>query len=472
MNDSSLRLSWPDFIFELSQLTKSIPNAPPLYLVGGSVRDAYLHRAIEDIDVAVDGDAIAVARFVTDALDADIYIMDRERHVARVFVKRDDGAITIDFAKFRGARLEDDLRSRDFTINAMAADLLGNPLSLIDPLNGLSDLRQKVLRRCSPRSIAADPIRSLRAVRLSVQFDLKIHPETGADIRQHASGLSMISPERVRDEFFKLLRLEKAARGLRVLAHIGLLRQILPFGADKAVVLLAVAERMAIILSAISSRRSDNTAAAFDLGMLVIQLDRFRAKLQAHLARVYGNGREHAQLLVLAASIHALDSGGAGATRESDRAGQAAKTAKALALTVDEGRRLSLIIGNYRQIVDKPAWSKLDQHRFWHRLGDGGIDSILLAAACVLGEAGSSLRQADWLQFVERVTLLLDTFYNKYDEVVDPPPLLNGRDVQDLLGIEPGPSVGRMLTKLREAQATGAIKSVSEAREFVLRSAV
>ncbi len=466
MDDSSIRLSWPDFVFELSELTKAIPNAPPLYLVGGSVRDAYLHREIEDIDVAVDGDAIAVARFVTDALDADIYIMDRERHVARVFVKRDEGAVTIDFAKLRGARLDDDLRDRDFTINAMAADLSGDPNALIDPLNGLSDLRQKVLSRCSPRSIANDPIRALRAVRLSVQFDLKIHPETGTDIRQHSGGLSETSPERVRDEFFKLLGLEKAARGLRVLAHIGILQQILPFRADKAEVLLAVVERMAVVLSAVSSRRSDNTAAAFDLGMLVIQLDRFRAKLQAHLARVYGNGREHGQLLVLAAAIHAL-----GDKRDTPRAKRAAMTAKALALTLDEGRRLSLVIGNYRQIVDQQSWSRLDQHRFWHRLGDGGIDAILLASAIVLGEAGSSLRQADWLQFVERATLLLDTFYNNYEEVVNPPPLLDGRDVQDLLGIKPGPSVGRMLTKLREAQATGMIESIQEARDFVSRSA-
>ena len=249
------------------------------------------------------------------------------------------------------------------------------------------------------------PIRALRAVRLSVQFDLKIHPATGTDIRQHSSGLCKSSTERVRDEFFKLLRLEKAARGLRVLAHIGILQQILPFGADKAEVLLAVAERMAVVLSAISSRRSDNTAAAFDLGMLVIQLDRFRAGLQAHLARVYGNGREHAQLLVLAAAMHALDD-----KRDTSRGSRMAEVAKELALTLAEGRRLSLIIGNYRQVVDQPSWSTLDQHRFWHRLGDGGIDAILLAAALVLGEAGSGLRQADWLQFVERVTRLLDTF--------------------------------------------------------------
>jgi len=470
MNDFSIRLSWSDFVFELSELTKAIPNAPPLYLVGGAVRDAYLRGAIEDIDVAVDGDAIAVARFVTDALDADIYIMDRERDVARVFVKGDDSAVTIDFAKLRGATLDDDLRARDFTMNAMAADLLGDPNALIDPLKGVADLRQKVLRRCSPRSIANDPIRALRGVRLSAQFDLKIHPDTGTDIRQHSSGLSKISPERVRDEFFKLLGLAKAARGLRVLAHIGVLQQILPLGADRPEVSLAVVERMAVILSAISSRRTDNTAAAFDLGMLIIQLDRYRGSLQSHLMRVYGNGRTHAELLLLAASLHSFG----GSDRQTGGAGSstlAQAAAKSLRLTNDEQHNLCAVLENCRAIIEREGWSALDQHRFWYGLKEGGIDAILLGAAIVLGTAGSELKQADWLQFVDRSTILLEAYFNRYDTIVNPALLLDGNDVQGLLGIGRGPRIGRILTALREAQATGVVNSVDEARDFVLRSA-
>lgn len=483
MSDNEALLSWPERIYQLCEGLCKIAGDTPLFLVGGAVRDAYLRAAITDIDIAVDGDAPKLAKQVSQWYRADSYVMDWERGVARVFLKSDTGTILLDFARFRGEDLLSDLRDRDFTMNAMAADLQGDIGALYDPLDGASDLRQKVLRRCSPRAIANDPIRALRAIRQSVQFGLKIHPDTAADVRSQAKHLRQTSPERIRDELFKLFALDKPARGLRVLRHLGVLQHVLPPLAALAkedappgtliawTNSLAVVERMQAILLAISSRRSDNTAAAFDLGMLVMQLDRYRSDLQAHLAHVYGNAREHAQLLALAAAIHALDSGGAGVTRDSGSAGQAAQVAKALVLTLDEGRRLTQIIDNYREIVDKQSWSTLDQHRFWHRLGDGGIDSILLAAACVLGEAGSGLRQADWLQFVERATLLLDTYYNKYEEVVDPPPLLNGRDVQDLLGIEPGPPVGRMLTKLREAQATGMIKSVSEAREFVLRSA-
>jgi len=484
MSETEAVLYWPDRVVELCNQLRQIAGDTPMYLVGGAVRDAYRRAKITDIDIAVDGDAPKLAKRVSQCFGADSYVMDWERGVARVFLKSDSGTILLDFARFRGGDLLSDLRDRDFTMNAMAADLRGDISVLYDPLDGASDLRQKVLRRCSPRSIADDPIRALRAVRQSVQFDLKIHPDTAADVRSQAKNLRRTSPERIRDELFKLLALDKPARGLRVMGHLGVLPHVLPTVAELASAdarppgtmnawtkTLAVVERMRAILLAISSRRSDNTAAAFDLGMLVMQLDRYRADLQAHLARVYGNGREHAQLLVLAAAIHAVDGSGTDAGDDSGSARRVATVAKALVLTVDEGRRLSQIIVNYRQIVVKQSWSTLDQHRFWHRLGDGGIDAILLAAACVLGEARSGLRQADWLQFVDRAAILLDTFYNRYEELVDPPPMLDGRDVQDLLGIGPGPPVGRMLTMLREAQATGIIKSVSEAGEFVLRSA-
>ena len=468
MNDGAIRLSWPDFVFELSELTLTIPNLPPLFLVGGAVRNAYLGGLIDEIDVAVDGDAIAVARFVTDAWNADIYIMDRERKVARVFVARGAGYTTIDFASFRGATLEEDLRDRDFTMNAMAADLLGDPFALIDPLGGVSDLRMKVLRRCSPQSIVNDPIRVLRAVRLSVQFDLKIHPDTVIDIRRHTSDLHDASPERVRDEFFKLLRTRNTARGLRVLARMGALEQLLPSGAADADAALAVAGRMEAILTAISSKRTDNSAAAFDLGMLVIQLDRFRALLQEHLSRVYGNGRTHEQLLMLAALLQHL-----GETKSqgdgSNIAANVRDVLQSLRLTRDEERRLAAVIGNCRAILERDNWTRLDQHRFWYRQNESGIDAILLGAAIQMAAQARAIKQDAWLQFVERALGLLDVYFNHYDEIVSPTLLLDGNAVQVLLGITPGPEVGRALTALREAQVKGEVKSVAEARSFVLR---
>ena len=468
MSDQRPQLAWADFVLDLAEFLQTRQVDTPLYLVGGAVRDAYLRRPTTDIDIAVAGDAIGLARRVVDWLDGDIFVMDRERGVARVLATRADERLSADFARFRGDTLEQDLRDRDFTMNAMAVDLRGDLQVLIDPLGGLADLRQKTLRCCSSRSFADDPLRMLRAVRLSAQFDLKLHPEAAAEIRARSAALAQVSGERLRDELFKLLGLARAARALRVLLRMNLLQALMaPQGSDTEERLaglraeswdnaLAVVERMSALLTAVSARRTDNTAAAFDLGMLVIQLDRFRAPLQTHIAREYGKARSHEELLILAALLH-------------DRGAADVELLLAvLKLSSLEVRRLRRAIANYSRVSERASWSPLDQHRFWRDLGASGIDAILLAAAEFLASRGSDLKQQDWLDYVAGVRTLLDGYFNRYAEVVDPPLLLDGNDIRRLCQLQPGPIVGELLTALREAQVTGAVQSADEAADFVV----
>ena len=456
MFSSAPGLAWSDFVLELSSLLRQRDLRGPLYLVGGAVRDAWLGGAIKDIDIAVAGDALGLARRVANWLEADFYVMDRERGVARVLLGAGAERISVDFARLRGESLEEDLRDRDFTMNAMAVDLLGGLDKLIDPLGGAADLRQGVLRRCSADAMSNDPIRALRAVRLSAQFSLKIHPDTAADIRAHAGGLSQCSGERIRDELFKVLALDKAARALRVMLHLGLLRQVLPIAAladaDWAQS-LPVVERMTAILNAISSRRSDNTAAAFDLGMLVIQLDRFRASLQAHIEREYGAARSHGDLLTLAALL----------------LGRGEMDLAALKLSADEERSLRQVSARIGSFSATASSSPLEQHRFWRELKAGGIDVILLSLANYLARQGRALEQKAWLRQVESATLLLDAWFNRYNEIVAPAMLLNGNEIRQQLQLKAGPLVGELLRALREAQVTGEVSSKREARRFVAR---
>lgn len=479
MSDSPSRLAWPDFVYALRDLLLKQRPAVSAFIVGGAVRDACLRRPIKDMDIAVDGDATALARRVADGLGGDIFVMDKGRDVARVLAA---GGQVIDFARFRGAALTDDLRDRDFTINAMAADLRGDVSVLIDPLHGEQDLRQKILRRCSAHAIQADPIRGLRAVRQSAQFRLTIHPDTLSDIKQQAANLAQTSNERIRDEFFKQLALDHPARGLRVMGHLGLLKSVVP-AADCLAGLkqpwphrfdvwrhtLLVVERMSQILEAISHRRTDNTAAAFDLGMLVIQFDRYRPRLQRHIERVYGSGRSHQQLLILAALIHNLGKSQAAADHVPHSVRLARALAKSLRLATDEGKKLAAMIGGYRRIIEQGEWSALDRHRFWYGLGENGLDVILLGLADFLGIYGVELAQQALLERVETATVLLDAWYVHYDALVNPKLLMSGDDIMALLGIGPGPAVGRLLTALREAQAVGDVRSVGEARVFVRR---
>jgi tRNA nucleotidyltransferase/poly(A) polymerase len=219
-------LWWSDAVLDLQDTLSN--DDSPIYIVGGAVRDAFLHRPIHDLDIATPNSAIRLGKKIANALKGDFYVLDEERDVARAIAETIDGRLEIDVARFRAEDLLSDLQDRDFTINAMAVDLKADITQLIDPLNGEDDLLKRIIRRCSGHSMSDDPIRALRAVRQSIQFSGRIEPETLKDIRSVVNRLTDTSPERVRDEFFKLLDGTKPASALRVADTLGLLAQIIP----------------------------------------------------------------------------------------------------------------------------------------------------------------------------------------------------------------------------------------------------
>lgn len=205
------------------------------YLVGGSVRDLLLGRDRVDVDVAVEGDQRALAR----ALGGEV----REHERFATATVRVDGQV-IDLAatrsetyprpgalpEVRAATLDDDLARRDFTVNAMALPLGGEP-RLIDPHGGLEDLRGGLLRALHERSLSDDPTRALRAARYAARLSLV--PEPGTLTQLRGADLAAVSRDRADAELRRLAREEAARRGFELLAAWGLLD--LPPGAGETI---------------------------------------------------------------------------------------------------------------------------------------------------------------------------------------------------------------------------------------------
>jgi tRNA nucleotidyltransferase (CCA-adding enzyme) len=197
----------------------------PAYLVGGSVRDLLLGRDRSDLDVVLDGDpgdvaarlggALAVherfgtARVRVEGLEVDLAGARSERYPS-------PGALP----EVQPATLAEDLARRDFTVNAMALPLEGQP-ELIDPHGGLADLAAGVLRLLHAGSIADDPIRALRGARYAARFSFRLDPETEALVR--GADLATVSEDRVRAELLRLAAEPEAVRGFQVLDELGLL---------------------------------------------------------------------------------------------------------------------------------------------------------------------------------------------------------------------------------------------------------
>jgi tRNA nucleotidyltransferase/poly(A) polymerase len=477
-------LIWPDVVQDLQAVLTG--SQKTVYVVGGAVRDAYLHRPIQDVDLAVAEDARSTARQIANALKGDFFVLDDERDVGRALVNTPQGRMVIDVTRFRGQDLLADLADRDFTLNAMAVEL-SDLNQLIDPLGGQHDIEGKLLRRCSLHGVASDPIRALRAVRQSVQFGMRIEAETLRDVRANTTRLTDTSPERVRDEFFKLLSLPNPATALRIADAVGLLKVIIPeieplydlpqerphmFDAWRHT--LAVIEYLSQLAGAISYTRTDSTAATFAIGMVVIQLDRYRAQLNHHLDSEWPNDRSHLALLTLAALLH--DTGVLAANdplenglrkfKNPEEAGAyiAGMRADSLRLSNAEKDRLVAVVKNHGQPRHWPeSLTRRDIYHFWNRLSAAGVDVCLLSLADYLGTVGTELDQDSWLSQIDRVRLLLEAYYEHYEDWIAPPQLVDGNLLINALGLRPGPIVGELLELIREAQAAGEIESADEA---------
>ncbi len=465
-------LIWPEAIDVLRQALSGVDV--PLYIIGGAVRDAWLHRPVGDIDLATPGDAIAIARRIANALGGDVFVMDRERGVARVLVSTDEGPVVVDLTRFRGPDLMADLLDRDFTVNAIAVDFWSDGSQIIDPLDGAADLQAKLLRQTRPGAVADDPVRALRAITQSVQFNFRIEPETRRAMRASAAHLRDTSDERVRDVFFKMLSLDRAGAALRVAHHLGLLTVVIPElallegqqledappGGDLWTRTLLSVEKLRTLLTAISPRRTDSTASVFDMAMLVMQLDRYRGPLQAHIDARWPNERPHQALLMLAALLQWLPQ-----VMPADADGQPPllKVIEPLRLSTAEIKRLMAALAHYQHVYNVDPGSVLSVHRYWHRAGAAGVDACLLSATHYLGYHGPYLQQNDWLSFVECVLALLSAYYDQQDVIVAPPPLLDGTSLITELQLTPGPIVGYLLDRIREAQVTGDVQSADRA---------
>lgn len=461
-----------------------------IYLVGGAVRDLLMGRkAIVDLDFAVPANGLNMARKVANTLNAAYYPLDEERGTGRVVynVPTASGIKQhyLDFATYRGATLQEDLADRDFTINAMALNLM-KPMQLVDPLQGRDDLAAGQIRQVSEAAFENDPVRILRAVRQAAEFNYSIETRTQQRAKEAAPHLLKISPERQRDELLKLLNTPVPGWAITMLRQLDVLAYILPQVAAIAGVSqspphhLDVFEHTTAALDAWAGMRQKNFPAVPAL---------LQASVQQYLHDTLAGNVTIQQLIPLALLLHDT---GKPQTRSEEEIDNTAYTkirfwgheqeSATIARHVMQRFHFSAqttdfvenVVANHMRpllLAQQEQVTRRAIYRLFRNTTGGnyhaGVAVVLHALAdhSATYPPGQGETEKKTLQGV--TDKLLAAYFEQHDQVVDPPPLLTGKDLIGEFGLSTGQVIGTLLDRLKEAQAMGQVQTRAEAAAFI-----
>ncbi|MGK7919636.1 MAG: CCA tRNA nucleotidyltransferase [Trichodesmium sp.] len=388
---------------------KMLPQ--PVYLVGGSVRDALLKRKTEylDLDFIILEQAINIAQNIAKQYQAGFVVLDAERKIARVVFK----GITVDFAEVEGNSLEADLWRRDFTINAIAY----NPFTdeLIDLFNALEDLEKGIIRMVKPENLRDDPLRLLRGYRQAAQLGFIISPETQTAIREFSPLLTQVAAERVQTELGYLLSHPQGIIWIEKAWQDGLLSNYFPSAAANWQILKKieiVAEKLGKKWSKIGVELANGVRDKVKTSLLAI----------AKLAMLVNSEPEIAELELIS-----------------------------LKYSNAEIKSTIAIIKALAKLSEKPIsqMSIREQYFFFQEIGKNFPALSVIAVAKEIS--------------IAEIDCLVKRYLNPEDQVAHPTPLLNGNDLITILNLPKGPIVGKLLTEIQLARAENQIYTKTEA---------
>ncbi len=483
------------------------------WLVGGYVRDWLLGRQTFDLDLAVPEGAIPLARRLADAFGGSFFVLDEERDVARAILTDSAGnRLTVDVARLRQADLLDDLRLRDFTVNAMAMplgqDAPARDVVVIDPFGGRADLARGLLRAVTDHAFRDDPVRMLRAVRQAAELNFEIEASTCDLIRRDAALVTGASAERVRDELMRIVAGPGSWRYLALLRDLSLLGQVLPEAAaligvtqspphfqdvfDHSCSVLAHLEGLyALLWPDGAYRRPEPLPGDQILPLAEPQwhelaqvLDPYLDDLRAHLDLPVSGGHGRLACLSWAALAHdwgkpamrSVDEGGRARFLEHDHWGTLLVQARAQALrmSAEEVAYIAHLVALHMRpgflAHDYPP-SRRALYRFFRDAGGTGPDCVLLSLADYAAIRAGHAEMDGWGRRLRTAALLLEVYFRERMHQVSPEPLLNGRQIMAAFGLKPGPHIGELLEGLREAQAVGEVTTVEQALAWLTERA-
>jgi poly(A) polymerase len=441
------------------------------WIVGGAIRDAGLGGAVKDVDIAVGSDERDAARAIAKAAGGVAFELSEEFGTWRALSA--DRAWHVDATRLRGPDIEADLALRDFTVNAIAVPLADPGAQPLDPHGGLEDLDRRLVRAVSERSFADDPLRILRAARLASALDFGLEADTVKLAKAEASRAGEPAGARQLAELRMLISGPDPIRGLELLDELAATASILPeLEALRGVVQnpnhhLDVHGHTLEVLRNLLDIERDLERYAGEVAGGVAEL----------LAEPLADGFQRGDALRLGAVLHDI---GKPATRQEHEGGfvsfighdrEGAKLVAGVCQRWSASRSLSrhleALTLHHLHLGFMAPERPLPRERLYEYLRQTepvATDVTLLTVADRLSARGTGPTAAP--EMIEaHLELAREVLPHalEWHRAGPPRPPIAGDELASAVGIEEGPTLGRLLEEVRKGVFTGEVKSADDA---------
>ena len=415
-----------------------------VYLVGGMLRDLLLGFEIDDIDIAISGKGKDFAKAL-----GKYFRLKKDLNEFRVT----GGELNIDVLGLGATEILEDLGRRDFTINAMAYNLLDK--RFIDPFNGVKDLENGIIRAVSRRSIVEDSCRILRGLRFRAYLGFEIEEKTAGLFKEYADKLSTVAPERIHFELMALFNADKT--------HLAIVPEIF----DK--IFPGFLKMKEIKGGKITENLMDHSILTLEK---MHSLSEKFSVFGPHRKKIETYYSENKMCLKIAALLHDIKKPDAMEINGDEvhfyghdkmASDWFKKIGKELKFSTDERKYISKLILHHMWIHLLAAQQEITERakrRICFELGPDVMGLCLLASA---DQAATTGEIDPHLTGVCRD--IIGYYFSMKDEVEEP--LLKGRDLIENFDLKPGPLFGKILSKVQMGYEEGQIKTKEEALKFV-----
>lgn len=429
----------------------------PIFLVGGFIRDILIGKpCLKDYDFSLPRDASIYIPLIEKILEIHFFKIGSEEKntITYRFIK---GDISIDLTYLQGESIEEDLRRRDFTINAIAYSLLDKRVYSLE--NSFKDIEKRIIRPASGHSIENDPLRMLRAIRyLCILEDFIICDELEREIYSKKNLIEKIAKERIKMELDHILLSSKPELGIELLYKLGLLFYILPEFEGLENVGQSNGQIIDVLSHTILTIKNISLAFKwFAENNKDIDLSR-DDRLSIYWACLFHDlGKKFTYSMDESGRIHFYN-------HEKISCEKAEAIMERLRFSNQMKEKVLKLINNHMRILNLTSNTKDSAiKRLVNQLGkDTQLLLLLTIADKEASRSKMNIKRDDW---VEKNCLRILNLLNQ-KEVIKLPKLITGHDVVDL-GYSPGPIVGEILNIIHEKQIEGEIKTRDEALEFL-----